>query len=149
MAGSAKVLFQVIVGPRQICDLVTVKEAVPVTGSDFLEMRYRRGQYSEQVLLLCHGVQELLIVPFQGIHIMLFGIGEEVGRLMHPRIGLLDGRPEVLCRRQSGLYKPLEAAEFVGKPLFSSTRLIEPSMARSRSSNWRPSASSARFHPPP
>jgi hypothetical protein len=34
--------------------------------------------------------------------------------LMHPRIGLPDRRPELLCRRQSGSHEPLESAEFVG-----------------------------------
>jgi hypothetical protein len=52
-----------------------------------------------------------------------------MGCLMHPCISLLDGRPKVLCRCQPGLHKPLETTEFVGKPLFSSTRLIESEMS--------------------
>jgi hypothetical protein len=41
----------------------------------------------------------VLIVAFQRVHIALFGIGEQVGRLVHPRIGLLDGREDALGRR--------------------------------------------------
>src|SRR5260221_7741039 len=141
MPGCAEELFQVIVGMWQIFHLVTCKEAIPIAGGDFLEMRYRRGKCSEQVLLLCHGGQELLIVSFQRVHLVLLGIGEQMGRLMYPRIGLLDGRPQFLCRRQSGSHKPLETAEIVGEPLFSATRLIESSMAWSRSLSFNPSAS--------
>ena len=141
MAGCAKVLFQIIIGPRQIFYLVTVKEAIPIAAGDFLEVRYRRGQCSEQVLLLGHGVQELLIFLFQGVRIALLGIGKEVGCLMHPPIGLLDSRPELLCRRQSGLYEPLETAEFVGDPLFCATRAIESEISWSRSLSFNPSAS--------
>jgi hypothetical protein len=35
--------------------------------------------------------RRLLIVPFQSAHLVLLGIGEEMGRLMHPGIRLLDG----------------------------------------------------------
>src|SRR5260370_7726812 len=61
---------------------------------------------------------------------------------MQPDIRLLDGGPEVLRGCQSGLHQPLQSAQFVGEPLFSATRLIESSMAWSRSSNWIPSPSS-------
>jgi len=129
MASRAKEVFQLIVGRRQIFHLVACKEAIPIAGSDFLEVRDRRSQHSKSVLLLYHGCQELLVFSLQGIHIALLGIGEEVGCLMHPCIGLLDRRPEVLGRRQSGLHEPLETAEFVGKPLFCSTRAIESEMS--------------------
>ncbi len=141
MAGCAKELFQVIVGRRKIVHLVAHKEAVPIAGGDFLEVRYCRDQCSQQVLLLRHGAQELLIFPLEGVYIAQVGIGEQVGRLMHPRIGLLDGRKEVLCRCQSGSYEVLETAEFVGEPLFSATREIESSMAWSRFLSFNPSAS--------
>jgi len=60
---------------------------------------------------------------------------------MHPPIGLLYSRPELLCRRQSGLYEPLETSEFVGEPLFWATQAIESEISWSRSFSFNPSAS--------
>jgi hypothetical protein len=71
----------------------------------------------------------LLILLLEGGYVVLGGVGKQVSGLMQPRIGLPDGWPQRLRRLQSSLYKLLEAAEFVGKPLFSTTRLIESSMA--------------------
>jgi hypothetical protein len=54
---------------------------------------------------------------------------------------MLDSRPELLCRRQSGLYEPLETAEFKGSPLFWATQAIESEISWSRSFSFNPSAS--------
>lgn len=145
MPGRTKELFQVIVGTRQIFHLIAHKEAIPIAGRDFLEVRDRRCQCSEQILLLCHSGQEVLIVAFQGVHSALFGIGEEVGRLVHPRIGLLDGGEEALDCRQSSSHQVLETAEFVGEPLFCSTWAIESEMSWRRSLSFKPSASRGGF----
>ena len=125
MTGGAKELFQVIVGARQIGHLVAHEQPLTIASGDFLEVCNRRGQGTELLLLLRHGGQELLIVPFEGVYITLFGVGEQVGCLMHPRIGLAESREEIFSRCQSCSYYLLEAAEFGGKPLFCSTRAIE------------------------
>src|SRR2546423_13052371 len=100
MAGGAKVLFQVIVRARQIFDLIILEESVPVTRSDFPEVGDCRSERAQLVLLLCHGLQQLLICLLQSGHIKLLGVSEQVSGLMHPGIGLPDGWPELLRRRQ-------------------------------------------------
>src|SRR2546425_2075103 len=135
MAGGAKVLFEVIVGARQVFDLVVLEESVPITLGDFAEVCYSRSERPQPVLLLFHGLQQLLIRLLERAHIALLSVSEQMSGLMHPRIGLPDGRPELLCRRQSGSHEKFQSAEFVGEPLFSATRLMESEMACSRSSN--------------
>ena len=99
MAGGAKVLFEVIVGARQVFDLVVLEESVPITRGDFAEVCDCRSERPQAVLLLLHGLQQLLIRLLEGAHIALLSVSEQMSGLMHPRIGLPDGRPERLCRR--------------------------------------------------
>ena len=133
MACRAKVLLKIIVGTRQVFNLVAAEQSLPVALGDFAEVYYRRSEPAQHVLLLCHGLEQVLILLLEGLHITLLGVGEQVSGLVEPRIRLPDGRPELLCHCQSSLHKPLQSAEFVGKPLFSATRLIESLMACSRS----------------
>jgi len=129
MAGSANILFQVVVGPRQVVDLVAVKEPVPITLGDFAEVCHGRSQGAQLVLLLCHGREQLLILLLEDAHVTLLGVGQQVSGLVQPTVGLPDGRPELLRCCQSCSHEPLESAEFVGQPLFSATRPIESSIA--------------------
>lgn len=119
MASGAKEMFETIVRARQTVHLVAQKQPIPIAGRDFLKVRDRRGQGSKLIGLLCHGGQELLIRSFQGVDIALFGIGEQVGRLVHPRRGLVDGREEAFSRRSSRSPQVVEMTEFGGKPLFA------------------------------
>jgi len=121
--------------------IVTMKQTLPIAGRHFLEVRDHRSLGTELILLLGHGGEEVLIVPFESVHVALFGIGEQVSRLMHPPIGLLDGGEEALRRCQSGSQHVLETTEFVGEPLFCSTRVIESEMLCRRSLSRNPSAS--------
>jgi len=99
MASGAKELFEVIVGARQVFDLVVLEESVPITRGDFAEVCDCRSERPQAVLLLFHGLQQLLIRLLEGAHIALLSVSEQMSGLMHPRIGLPDGRPERLCRR--------------------------------------------------
>jgi hypothetical protein len=92
-------MFQVIVGARQVFDLVVLEESVPVTRGDFAEVCDCRSERPQAVLLLFHGLQQLLIRLLEGAHIALLSVSEQMSGLMHPGIGLPDGRPERLCRR--------------------------------------------------
>jgi hypothetical protein len=91
MAGRAKVLLQVIVGARQILDLVAPEESVPITLGDFAEVCHRWSELTQLVLLLRHGCQQVLILLLEGGCVVLGGVGKEVSGLMQPRIGLPDG----------------------------------------------------------
>ena len=62
MARRPKELFQVIVGARQARDLVALEEAIPITFSDFPEMRHCGSERPQLILLLCHDLEQLLIV---------------------------------------------------------------------------------------
>lgn len=128
MTGNAKILFQIIVGTRQIRDLVALEKSFPIACGDFVEMCHCRSESAQLLLLLCHRLQELLILLLESAHRVLLGIGEQVSGPVQPDIGLSDRRPELLRRRQSGLHESLQLAQFVGEPLFSATRLIESSM---------------------
>lgn len=142
MSSGAKVLFQVIVGARQVCDLIALKKSLPITLGDFVEVGDGASQSAQPLLLVCHRLQELQILLLEGTHRALLGIGEQVSGLMQPEIGLSDRRPELFRCPQSGLHKSLQSVQFLGEPLFSATRLIESSMACRRFSTWSPSASS-------
>jgi hypothetical protein len=98
-AGSAKVLFQVIIGTRQIFDLVVVEEPVPITGSDILEVCHCGRECAQPVLLLCHRLQQPLILLLEGGHSTLLGIGEQVSGLVQPGVRLSDRGPKLLRRR--------------------------------------------------
>ncbi len=82
MAGGAEELLQIIVGPRQIFDLVAVEEPVPITGSDFLEVYHCGSECAQPVLLLCHRLKPPLILLLEGGHSTLFGIGKQVSGLV-------------------------------------------------------------------
>ena len=99
LTGGAKVLFEIIVGARQVFDLLVLEESVPITLSDFAEVGYCRSERPQPVLLLFHAFQQLLIRLLEAAHIALLSVSEQMSGLMHPRIGLPDGRPERLCRR--------------------------------------------------
>ena len=145
MTGGAKELFQIIVGARQVRDLVALKEPSPIARGDFAEVCHCWSEIAQLLLLLCHRLQQLLILLLEGARRTLLGIGEQVHGLVQPDVRLSDRCPELLCCPQSGVHELLQLAQFVGKPLFSATRLIEWSMASSRPSTWSPSASSGGF----
>ena len=98
MARRPKELFQVIVGARQARDLVAVEEAIPIALRDFPEMRYGWSELSQLLLMLCHDLQQLLIVLLQAGNVVLLGIGEQMSGLIHPGVSLPDRRPQRLGR---------------------------------------------------
>jgi hypothetical protein len=98
MARRPKELFQDIVGARQARNLVASEEAVPITLRDFPELHHCWSERPQPVLLLCHGLEQLLIVLLQSGDVVLLGVGEQVSGLVQPCVGLLERRPEGLCR---------------------------------------------------
>src|SRR5260221_10619655 len=138
MARCAKDLLQIIVGARQVFDLVALKEPLPIACGDFPEVCHRWSERAKLLLLLGHSLEQLLIGLLEGCHVALFGVGKQVSGLMDPGVSLLDRRPQRLCRRQSCSHEPLEAGRCVGKPLFSATWLIPSHMASRRSRTSRP-----------
>ncbi len=67
-----------------------VEEPVPITGSDFLEVCHCGSECAQPVLLLCHRLQQPLILLLEGGHSTLLGIGEQVSGLMQPSVRLSD-----------------------------------------------------------
>ena len=76
MASRAKVLFQIIVGPREVFDLVAAEKSVPITVGDFAEVCHCSRQVAQLVLVLRHGCQQLLILLLEGGDIALLGISQ-------------------------------------------------------------------------
>lgn len=78
MTGGAKELFQIIVGARQVRDLVALKEPSPIARGDFAEVCHCWSEIAQLLLLLCHRLQQLLILLLECAHSALLGIGEQV-----------------------------------------------------------------------
>ncbi|HEV2582466.1 MAG TPA: hypothetical protein VGT44_16535 [Ktedonobacteraceae bacterium] len=57
-----------------------------------------RSESAQLLLLVCHRLQELLILLLEGTHRVLLGVGEQMSGMVQPDVGLSDRRPEMLRR---------------------------------------------------
>ncbi len=114
---------------------------LPIAGGHFAKVGDCRSESAQLLLLFFHRFKQLFIRLLERLHLTLFNIGEQMGGLMDPSIGLLNGWPE----RSGGLYavlhEKLETNKFRGKPLFCPMRAIESEILCRRSLSFNPSAS--------
>lgn len=89
-----KTLFQGVIGPRQIRDLVAVKQPRPVTARDFQEVHQWRSERPSGSPVSCHGAQQAAQALFDGRPRVLCLVGEDVGCAMYPAIGNAHLRPQ-------------------------------------------------------
>ncbi len=87
----AEELLQVIVGTRQIVDLVTLKESLSIASGHLAEVCDCRSEIAQVLLLLFHRLKQLFIRLLERLHLTLFSISQQMSGLMNPDIGLLNG----------------------------------------------------------
>ena len=99
----AKELLQIIMGPREVRNLIAMKETGPVALGHFAEMREHGSQSgTTQLLVTRHGPQQRSQVALDASPIELGGIREYLGCPFDPAVGRTDQGPEL-----SGVGEPL------------------------------------------
>src|SRR5215831_12403664 len=140
VAMRAKVLLQVVIGPRQLRDLIAMEQAWPVTARNLEEVRQRRGERPGGSLVPRHRAQQAAQATLHSRSCALLFIGEDVGSPIDPAIGDAHGGPQGGGRRQAPLEDTLQPSEGLWQgPLFS-TRSRLSAMAPRRSWSLRPEA---------
>jgi hypothetical protein len=93
-AGDAKTMFQVIVGPRQVWEVITRKQTRREVLGDLHKVIDSRSESAQARLLFLHVCDEGHI-GFSDLRTrLLLVVGQNVSGLIHQRIGVLEGRPE-------------------------------------------------------
>jgi hypothetical protein len=82
MAGRSKVLFSSIVGARQILDLITGEQSIPIASSDLAKVGHGSSKLAQLVLLFLHSCQKLFILLFDNSLLVLPIISQNTSRLM-------------------------------------------------------------------
>jgi hypothetical protein len=99
----AKELLQSIIGPREVRDLIAMKQTGPVALCHFAEVREHGSQSgTAQLLVTRHGPQQGPQVALDASTIELLGISEYLGCPFDPAVGRTDQGPEL-----SGVGEPL------------------------------------------
>ena len=133
-------MFQIVVGAREIGDLVAVEETRPITGGDLEEMIDRRGEGANLAAVADHRREEIVVGRLDlgaGLSVM---IGQDVGSPMDEGVGRADFGPKGSGRLQAAAQDALEAGQVLGEPLFVATCSIEAWIASRRSTSLRPAA---------
>jgi hypothetical protein len=108
MTGCPEILLQAIVGTRQLLERIASKQPAPIAGRDLAEVGDGCCQLTQAFLLLRHGREELPILLFEPCFLLVLCMSQQMGGLVEPVIGLLDGRPEGFCLLESFLDESLE-----------------------------------------
>ena len=115
----SKILFQVVISPGQIEDLIAVKEPWPVTARDLEEVGQGRGEPSCGSTVPRHGTQQATQTTLHRSPRELVGVREDVRCPMHPVVGHTHVRPQGGRLGQASLEERLHPAERLGEcPLF-------------------------------
>ena len=89
-----KGLLQVVIGPRQLRNLVAVKEPGPVTARYLEEVSQGRSERPGGRLVPRHRAQRATQALLHQRPGMVFLVGEDMSHPMYPTIGDTDVRPE-------------------------------------------------------
>jgi hypothetical protein len=93
VAMRAKALLQVVIGARQLRDLITMEEAWPVTAGNLEEVPQRRGERPRGSLVPCHRAQQAAQATLHSRSRVLFLMGQDAGGLLDPALGNAHGGP--------------------------------------------------------
>src|SRR4030095_13055045 len=136
----AKGLLQFVIGPRQLRNLIAVKEPWPVTARDLEKVHQRGGERPRGGPVPGHRAQQALQATLHGCPRVLFLVAEDMGGPMDPAIGDAYVRPQGGGCRQAPLEDGLQPREGLGQcPLFSPRSRLS-AMAARRSWSLRPEA---------
>lgn len=129
---TAELLLQSVVGPRQVGNLITVKEPRPVAARDLDEMDDGLFQLPGLLPMARHGAEKAgKAFPnvFAG---GLLRIVQNLRRFVDPSESNSYTRPQRSRFAQSTINQVLQAREFFREPLFSATRsrLVEIAVRR-------------------
>lgn len=94
MPASTEIVLQVIVGARKVWHRVAVEESWFIAHGDLLEMGYGGGKFSSLFPPFGHLGQQLRVIASHCVGVVLFLVGEDVGRTMDPGVGRADIRPQ-------------------------------------------------------
>lgn len=98
---TTKELLQVVVRPRQIRHLITVKQTRPITPAHFPEMLHRRSQLADLFLVARHRPQESTQATPHSRGCVTGLVAQQVRCLVDPTEGDVDLRPQLGGGRQS------------------------------------------------
>lgn len=149
IAQRAEKVFQVIVGARQVRDVVAGEQARPVAGGHRAEVGGGRREDAQALLLLPQLGEQALVGLSQGGRVQPAVVGEQVRRAVDEAVGGLDRRPQPRGPLQPGAHEPEESAEQLLQPPFlacfspwavRSTRSSEVATASRRAFSLRPEA---------
>ena len=136
----AKGLLQFVLGPRQLWNLLAVKEPGPVTARDLEQMPQREGERPCRGPVPCHRAQQTWQAPLHSCSRVLCLVAEDMRGPMDPALGNAHVRPQGGSSRQAPLEEGLQPREGLGQgPLFS-TRSRLSAMASRRAWSLRPEA---------
>src|SRR3954466_9673548 len=135
-------MLKVVVGARQIRDRVAVEQPRAVAAGDLAEVVDGAAEAARAGTVQDHGADQSVEAALHRGRILGLLIGQDVGRLVHPRIDPLDGGPQRGRLLQTALDQILEARERRRAPPFSATRSGLSATASSRPLSCRPDAAS-------
>src|SRR4029434_3868674 len=140
MTMRANGLLQFVIGPRQLRNLIAVKEPGPVTARDLEKVPQRGGERPCGGPVPCHRAQQALQATLHGCPMVLFLVAEDMGAPMDPARGTAYVRPQGGGCSQAPLEDGLQPREGLGQgPLFSPRSRLS-AMAARRSWSLRPEA---------
>jgi transcriptional regulator with XRE-family HTH domain len=140
VTGRAEEMLQVIVGARQVGDVVAGEEAGPIACRHLEEVVERRGERADLAARAGQRCQECVVArPNLGTGLLVVG-GQDVRGLMDDGVSRAHLGPEGSSGLQAVGQDPLETGEGPGQPLFSRTRSIEARTASRRPTSLSPEA---------
>jgi hypothetical protein len=142
VALGAKLMLEVVVGARQIRDRVAVEQPRTVATGDLAEVVDGAAETARAVTVTEHGANHSVEAALHRGSLLGLRIGQDVGRLVHPRIDPLDVGPQPGRLLQATLDQILETRERRRAPPFSATRSRLSATASSRPLSFRPDAAS-------
>src|SRR3954447_19573170 len=90
----AELVFQIVVGAREVRNAVAVEQARAIAAGDLAEVLDRVAQAGGAVAMAEHGTYQSIEATLHRGCILRVMIVQDVRRLVHPWIGTLDVRPE-------------------------------------------------------
>jgi transposase len=133
MARGAEEVLEIIIGPREVGDLIALKDAAPIALGHGAEVLDGGRQRPHGGALVSHLGEQPAVGAAQREEVVARRIRKQVSRLMHPAVGGANLRPEGGRGGKPPREEGLQAEQLGGDPAGSAMRRIEASMAWRRS----------------